>query len=108
MDKERYKDYQKIVNMLRQGGLRAEIFLGNPKDLGRQLKYADQRKSPFAIIQGSEEAEKEIVQLKDLNLGSKLSETISSNEEWKAHPSQFEVPLANLVSEIKTLLEPKI
>lgn len=108
MDKERYKDYQKIVNMLRQGGLRAEIFLGNPKDLGRQLKYADQRKSPFAIIQGSEEAEKKIVQLKDLNLGSKLSETISSNEEWKAHPSQFEVPLANLVSEIKTLLGPKI
>ena len=108
MDKERYKDYQKIVNMLRQGGLRAEIFLGNPKDLGRQLKYADQRKSPFAIIQGSEEAEKEIVQLKDLNLGSKLSETISSNEEWKEHPSQFEVPLANLISEIKKLLEPKI
>ena len=108
MDKERYKDYQKIVNMLRQGGLRAEIFLGNPKDLGRQLKYADQRKSPFAIIQGSEEAEKEIVQLKDLNLGSKLSETISSNEEWKEHPSQFEVPLANLICEIKKLLEPKI
>ena len=108
MDKERYKDYQKIVNMLRQGGLRAEIFLGNPKDLGRQLKYADQRKSPFAIIQGSEEAEKEIVQLKDLNLGSKLSETIISNEEWKAHPSQFEVPLVNLVTEIKALLESKI
>ena len=105
MDKERYKDYHEIVNILRNNGLRSEIFMGNPKDLGRQLKYADQRKSPFAIIQGSIEAERGTVQVKDLKLGSKFSETIDSNERWKEHPSQFEVKLKDLVSKLKERLE---
>ena len=105
MDKERYKDYHEIVNILRNNGLRSEIFMGNPKDLGRQLKYADQRKSPFAIIQGSIEAERGTVQVKDLKLGSKFSETIDSNERWKEHPSQFEVKLKDLVGKLKQRLE---
>ncbi len=105
MDKERYEDYQKIVSMLRKGGLRAEIFLGNPKDLGRQLKYADQRESPFAIIQGSLEAEKGTVQVKDLILGSKFAQKIDTNDEWKEHPSQFEVNLLDLVEVIKSRIE---
>ena len=105
MDKERFEDYQKIVTALRKGGLRAEIFLGNPKDLGRQLKYADQRESPFAVIQGSLEAEKGTVQVKDLILGSKFSQNINTNDEWKEHPSQFEVKLDDLVEVIKSRVE---
>ena len=105
MDKERYGDYQRIVSMLRKGGLRAELFLGNPKDLGRQLRYADQRGSPFAIIQGSLEAEKGTVQVKDLILGSKFAQKINTNDEWKEHPSQFEVNLRDLVKVIKSRME---
>ena len=35
-------------------GIRAEVFLGNPKSFGAQMKYADRRRSPFAIIEGSD------------------------------------------------------
>ena len=29
--------------------LRAEVYLGNPKNFGNQLKYADKRQSPVAV-----------------------------------------------------------
>jgi histidyl-tRNA synthetase len=73
MDKKLVSYYQAIVQELRKNNIRSEMFLGNPKDLGRQLKYADQRDSPVAVIVGSEELDRDIIQLKDLDLGSKLS-----------------------------------
>ena len=49
-------DYQKMVATLRNANIRAELYLGNPKhSLGQQMKYADRRNSPCAIIQGSDE-----------------------------------------------------
>ena len=48
-------DYQKMVAQLRDAKIRAELYLGNPKNMGNQLKYADRRNSPCVIIQGSDE-----------------------------------------------------
>ncbi len=58
MDRDRMADYQAIAAELRAAGIRAEVYLGNPKNFGNQLKYADKRRSPVAIIQGSEEADR--------------------------------------------------
>jgi histidyl-tRNA synthetase len=38
-----------------QAGIRAEVYLGNPKNFGNQLKYADKRAAPVAVIEGSDE-----------------------------------------------------
>jgi len=103
MDKARMADYQTMVAELREAGLRAEVYLGNPKNFGNQLKYADKRKSPIAVIQGSEEADRGVIQLKDLILGAKLAETASA-EEWKDNPQQIEVPRTDLVSEVRKML----
>ena len=46
MEKERIADYQKMVQALRTAGIRAELYLGNPKKFGKQLEYADKRGSP--------------------------------------------------------------
>src|SRR6185437_3282830 len=54
-DRDRVADYQKMVADLRSAGIRAELYLGNPKNMGNQLKYADRRNSPCVIIQGSDE-----------------------------------------------------
>ena len=40
-----------ICEELRAAGIRAEVFLGGG-NMGRQLKYADQRASPVAVIEG--------------------------------------------------------
>ncbi|MCF2906518.1 histidine--tRNA ligase [Octadecabacter sp. CECT 8868] len=104
MDKHRMADYQAIVSELRNAGIRAEVYLGNPKSFGNQLKYADQRNSPIAIIQGGDELEAGTLQVKDLILGAKIAET-ASQEEWSERPQQFEIPRADLVDRIKALLE---
>ena len=104
MDRDRMGDYQAMVAELRQAGLRAEVYLGNPKNFGNQLKYADKRESPVAVIEGGDEKDKGVVQIKDLILGAKLAED-ASLEEWKDHPSQYEVPRDQLVAKVQEILD---
>ena len=103
MDRDRISDYQEIVAELRNAGIRSEVYLGNPKNFGNQLKYADKRGSPAAVIEGTEERESGMIQIKDLILGKKLSEE-ATLEEWKDRPSQFTVQRDELVQKIKEIL----
>ncbi|WP_323771673.1 histidine--tRNA ligase [Antarctobacter sp.] len=104
MDRDRMADYQAMVADLRNAGLRAEVYLGNPKNFGNQLKYADKRGSPVAVIEGGDEKERGVVQIKDLILGAKLAAD-ASLEEWKDHPSQYEVPRSDLVAKVREILD---
>jgi histidyl-tRNA synthetase len=103
MDKDRMADYMAMVGQLRKAGIRAEMYLGNPKNFGNQLKYADKRGSPIAVIQGGDEAAKGVVVLKDLILGAKIAQN-ATLEEWKDRPAQVEIPLSDLVAEVKKML----
>ena len=103
MDRDRMADYQAMVAELRAAGIRAEVYLGNPKNFGNQLKYADKRASPIAIIQGADEAARGVVQVKDLVLGAKIAAE-ASHDEWKSQPAQTEVPRADLVAEVRRIL----
>jgi histidyl-tRNA synthetase len=104
MDRDRISDYMGMVAELRANGIRAEVYLGNPKNFGNQLKYADKRQSPIAIIQGGDEAAKGMVQVKDLILGAKIAAQ-ASVEEWKSQPAQVEVPRADLVATVRDILD---
>ncbi|MBW7922157.1 MAG: histidine--tRNA ligase [Rubellimicrobium sp.] len=104
MDRDRMGDYLAMANDLRAAGIRAEVYLGNPKNFGAQMKYADRRNSPLAIIQGSDEAARGVVQVKDLVLGAALAAG-ASLEEWKDRPAQAEVPRADLVARVRAMLE---
>ncbi|AHD08223.1 histidine--tRNA ligase [Phaeobacter gallaeciensis] len=103
MDKARMADYQTMVAELRNAGIRAEVYLGNPKNFGNQLKYADKRNSPIAVIEGGEEKDSGVVQIKDLILGAQIAEN-ATLEEWKERPSQFEVPRGDLVAKVREIL----
>jgi histidyl-tRNA synthetase len=103
MDRDRMGDYMAMAAELRAAGIRAEVYLGNPKNFGNQLKYADKRESPVAIIQGADEAERGVLQIKDLILGAKIAAS-ASVEEWKSQPAQFEVPRGDLVAKVQELL----
>lgn len=103
MDRSRMAEYMGMVNELRASGIRAEMYLGNPKNFGNQLKYADKRQSPVAIIQGEDEAARDVVQVKDLILGAKLAQE-ASLEEWKSQPAQVEVPRADLVATVRDIM----
>ena len=98
MDRDRMADYQAMVAELRNAGIRAEVYLGNPRNFGNQLKYADKRDCPLAVIEGSDEKERGVVIVKDLVLGKRLAAEIESNEEWKAQPAQQEIARGDLVA----------
>jgi len=103
MDRDRMADYQAMVGELRQAGIRAEVYLGNPKNFGNQMKYADKRGSPVAVIAGEDEFARDVVQVKDLILGARIARD-ASLEEWKENPSQVEVPRAELVAKVREIL----
>ena len=113
MDRDRMADYMGMAGELRQadldpndpgkGKIRAEVYLGNPKNFGNQLKYADKRGSPIAIIQGGNEAAEGKVILKDLILGAKIAQS-ATLEEWKDRPAQVEVARSDLVAAVRKML----
>ncbi|MDZ7905344.1 MAG: histidine--tRNA ligase [Cypionkella sp.] len=103
MDRDRMADYMAMVGELRAAGIRAEVYLGNPKQFGNQLKYADKRASPIAVIQGGDEAAKGTIVLKDLIAGAQIAQT-ATLEEWKGRPAQVEVPRSELVAAVQKML----
>ncbi|MBS0534876.1 MAG: histidine--tRNA ligase [Proteobacteria bacterium] len=107
-DRDRVADYQKMVSALRNAGIRAELYLGNPKNnVGQQLKYADKRHSPCAIIQGSDEKAAGQVVIKDLILGAELAAANAGDREdylKKQSEAQFSVSEADLVDAVRKVL----
>ena len=99
-------DYQKMVASLRNAGIRAELYLGNPKhSIGQQMKYADRRNSPCAIVQGSDEKARGKVQIKDLISGAGLTE-IKDREEYlkRQAEAQTEADESALVAAVQKIL----
>jgi histidyl-tRNA synthetase len=104
-DRDRVADYQKMVAALRNANIRAELYLGNPKNMGNQLKYADRRNSPCVIIQGSDEKARGEVQIKDLIEGAKAAAAIASNQEWReSRPAQFSCREDEIVAKVREVL----
>lgn len=98
-------DYQGMVADLRRAGIRAEMYLG-ASGMKAQMKYADRRDAPVAVIVGSDERASGKVQLKDLALGKQLSAGITDNAQWRAErPAQKEIARADLVAEVKAMME---
>ena len=104
MDSRYIDDYQVIAQELRQVGINTELFVGKG-NIGRQLKYADSLNIPIAVIAGEDEFAVGELQIKDLWLGSELSEEILDRETWrKDRPAQFAIQRSDLVSEVRAIL----
>uniref|UniRef100_Q07T64 Histidine--tRNA ligase n=1 Tax=Rhodopseudomonas palustris (strain BisA53) TaxID=316055 RepID=Q07T64_RHOP5 len=108
-DRDRLADYQKMVAQLRSVDIRAELYLGNPKSMGNQLKYADKRNSPCVIIQGSDEKndpEGPQIIVKDLILGAELAALERDRDEYlqKQADAQRKVPQLDLIDEVRRIM----
>ncbi len=105
MDRAEMAAYQTMCAELRRAGIRAEVFLGGG-NMARQLKYADRRAAPVAVIEGGDERAAGQVTLKDLALGARLAAEIETHDEWKAQPAQITVPRAELVEQVRAHARP--
>jgi histidyl-tRNA synthetase len=104
MDKDRQGDYWRMVQELRNAGIRAEMYVGTA-GMKAQMKYADKRGAPLVIIQGGDEKANSQVQIKDLRLGAKLAEGIATREEYaEQRLAQFSVHESEMVAAVKKAL----
>ena len=105
-DRDRYADYQRMVAALRNAGIRAELYLGNPKGFGNQFKYADRRGAPCVVIQGGDEKARNEVQIKDLILGAQIAGLSKDHDDYKKKQAdaQFAAPEGELVEAVRKVL----
>jgi histidyl-tRNA synthetase len=93
-----------MVKDLRAAGIRAELYTGT-SGMKAQLKYADKRNSPVAVIEGGDERAKGLVTLKDLILGAEHAKNIKDRDAWaKGSDAQVTVPRSELVEAVKKIL----
>lgn len=99
---EKYMDfYIKILNMLRSENISAEIYSGS-SNIKSQFKYADKRGCDFVILCGDDEVSKNVVTIKNLNVGKQMSANIKDRSEWKqSTEAQKTVAFDQLLDEIK-------
>jgi histidyl-tRNA synthetase len=104
MDKDQTASYQRLVSVLRQNGISAELYLGG-SGMKAQMKYADKRGSVCVVIQGSDEREKGEVQIKDLVLGATLSSAPDRDAYLKQQAeAQFAVPESEMIAAVRKVL----
>jgi len=99
---QKYMDfYIRIQNMLRSQNISAEIYSGS-SNIKSQFKYADKRGCGYVILCGDDEVSKNVVTIKNLNIGMQMSENIKDRNEWKqSSDAQKTVPFDQLLNEIK-------
>jgi histidyl-tRNA synthetase len=104
-DRERIADYQRMVKLLRDAGIRAELYLGS-SGFNAQMKYADRRNAPCVVIQGSDEKAKGEVTIKDLIVGAELAKLEKGREQHlqKQAEAQFAVAEDQLVEAVRKVL----
>ena len=97
-------DYFAAAAELRAAGVAAEVYLGS-SGMRAQMKYADRRLSPAAVILGGDELAAGQVTIKDLDLGRVLASGVADNQQWRAdRPGQVTVPRGELVAHVRTIL----
>ena len=104
-DQARMADYFAVAGELRAGGIAAEVYLGT-SGMRPQMKYADRRMAPAAVIIGEDEFAAGTVTIKDLDLGRDLAKDVTDNAAWKAErPGQQTIPRADLVAAVRKIVD---
>jgi histidyl-tRNA synthetase len=106
MDKARMGDYLALARDLRTAGMRAEVYLGGG-GMKAQLKYADKRGAPVAVIQGGDELARGTVTLKDLRLGAAVAASLGEDREAYAKSReqvQQEVAVGEMAAAVAKML----
>ncbi len=103
-DQAHMGEYFAVATELRNAGIPAEVYLGS-SGMRPQMKYADRRMAPAAIMLGGDEIAAGTVTIKDLDLGRELASGVADNAAWKAErPGQQTIPRGELVAAVKTII----
>jgi histidyl-tRNA synthetase len=105
LDASAMGEYFALAGELRAAGLTAEVYLGG-SGMRAQMKYADRRLSPAAVILGGDEIAAGTVTVKDLDLGRALAADVSDNQAWRGdRPGQVTVARGEFVAQVRRIVE---
>ena len=105
MNRDDPSEALRLATELRNAGIRAEAYMGS-SGMRPQMKYADRRGAPVAIMVGEDELAKGTVTIKDLKEGAKKAAAITSNDEYReTRPGQFEAPRAQMIARVREIVE---
>jgi histidyl-tRNA synthetase len=105
MDAALTPDYIEMAWELRRAGIPTELYLGNAKGPGKQLKYADQYDIPLVVLYGSNEKQQGTVTVKDMVAGRERAKPVADRKEYLAQRAgQVVVPRGELVEAIRKML----
>ncbi len=103
-DESAMADYFAVASELRRAGIPAEVYLGR-SGMRAQMKYADRRLSPAAIIIGEDERAAGQVTIKDLDLGRELAAGADLKTWKEERPGQQTVDRASMVAAVKAIID---
>lgn len=105
MDPSLTEEYLEMTWELRREGISTELYLGSARGPGKQLKYADAWGIPIVLLYGSDERERGVVTLKDMDVGRQRAEALEHRREWlEERPGQREVPRDQFVAAVREML----
>lgn len=97
-------DYFAAAAELRAAGIAAEVYLGR-SGMKAQMKYADRRLAPAAVILGEDERKAGTVTIKDLDLGRALAQGLKHHDAWRQErPGQVTAARAELVAVVRKIV----
>ena len=97
-------EYFKLAAEIRSAGVPAEVYLGR-SGMKAQMKYADRRLAPAAVMIGEDELKSGTVTIKDLDLGRDLASQISDNKAWReGRPGQVTLPRSEAINHLKSIV----
>jgi histidyl-tRNA synthetase len=97
-------EYFALAGELRAAGIAAEVYLGSA-GMKAQMKYADRRFSPAAVIMGSDELAAGTVTVKDLDAGRAAAQALKDNTAWRGErPGQVTVPRGELAAVVRGIV----
>lgn len=96
-DPERMNDYFTLASIVRSTGISTEVY-PEPKKLGQQLKYADQKGFLVALIAGARELDQGLVQIKDLRSQTAMEVAWKDDHEAFIDALKSALKLPNLLS----------
>ncbi len=104
LEPDRMGDYFAMARDLRAAGVAAEVYLG-AAGMRAQMKYADRRLAPAAVIVGGDEFAAGTVTVKDLDLGRALAGETADNRAWRTdRPGQITRPRDELAATVREIL----
>ena len=105
MMKDKIVEYSKIARELREAGFNTELYLGNAKAIGKQLKYADRQEIPVAVLLGEDELESGQVSIKNLRTIKETEVDITDRAEWiEVKVGQETISRDQMIPHIKKIL----